>query len=117
MIFELLDEVRTVASGSNAELVLLALPPRSNNDAVANDLDRGGWREAKIADYYAEYAQRHDNVAMVDVRDLVCGDDTCSAGTAGFQADWRYDGLHFTSDGTSAFWNWVLPRLQADGGS
>lgn len=111
VIFNLLDYFRTNAAKQGARVVLLALPKRSGAAPSPNDLDKGGWREDVLRGYYESYAKQHDDVSMVDLRALVCGDTTCDEGTAAFEPSWRYDGLHYTRQGAEAFWNWVLPQL------
>src|SRR5690606_12946653 len=74
----------------------------------ALSLDEDGFRERVFRDIYREYAQGHPSVRVLDLFDVICPAGDCDRPPAGFDPGWRYDGMHYTSDGARWVGAWLL---------
>ena len=104
-----LDEVRAKARPLGGDLVLVALPPRTGRTARA--ADEGGARERAMRDELEAYATTRPGVQVLDLFEEVCPGGDCAHPTAGFQAAWRFDGMHYTADGARWVADWLTSAL------
>jgi len=91
--------------------VLLGLPARQGK-STEND-NEGGWRDRALTRFEAEYATAHPGVRTIDLGTVVCPGDDCADPAGGFRSEWRYDGLHYTTEGARWVAAWLTPQLQS----
>ena len=58
-----------------------------------------------------QFAAGRSSTLFVDLGQLVCPSDDCSAPRFGFDPAWRYDGLHFDADGARCGAEWLSVQL------
>lgn len=98
LFFDWIAEVTGIAQAGGTTVVLLAPAPRIN----PNWSQEQGVREARIAEIFDVFSQANPGVEFIDLASFV-GDD----------ADTRYDGLHYTTDGAVSVAAWLAPQLRA----
>ncbi len=104
------EEIAAVAP--DGQPVLLANVPCYHDTSVTgtlaaiadarNSLDR----QSAVNTVLAEVKAAHDNVTILDLRTFVC-----SGPDRGENPEIRYDGVHFTAEGASRLWTWLLPQV------
>jgi hypothetical protein len=109
LVRDLFEELHGIAEAGDAELVLLASPPRTGRLAVT--WDEGGWREQALAALARRFARTTDRVTVLDLGAEVCPKGDCDAPRAGFDPAWRYDGLHYLPDGAAWVAEWLTAQL------
>lgn len=108
LLGDFLDEVRSTAGEVDAEVVLLGLPPRTGRFA---DPGEPGWRERAMANAMDDYADDHPEVISMDLGDVVCPGGDCDNPVEGFEAQWRFDGMHYNAEGARWFAEWLTNQL------
>jgi peptidoglycan/LPS O-acetylase OafA/YrhL len=106
-----LDEVAEIAGRKGATIVLVALPPRTGS--FATELDEDGRRDDMMREELRAYARAHPGVALIDLFEEMCPAGDCDHPAAGFQAGWRYDGMHYTTGGAIGVAAWLTNELAA----
>jgi peptidoglycan/LPS O-acetylase OafA/YrhL len=109
MLTGFLDDLDSRTSEVGSTLVLVATPPRGDPP----DTDPGGRREIGMRALLQQYSAAQPSTRFVDLGQMVCPDDDCSAPRFGFEPAWRYDGLHFTADGSRCAASWLSVQLTA----
>jgi lysophospholipase L1-like esterase len=109
LVADLLDDLRAMARSHGSDLALVALPPRLQRWAITGPGPDD--QDARMRAVYEAYAEDHDDVVVLDLYDVLCPDADCGRPAAGFDPAWRYDGLHFTTDGAVWVANWLASEL------
>jgi peptidoglycan/LPS O-acetylase OafA/YrhL/lysophospholipase L1-like esterase len=109
LLYAFLDDVRTIGTRHDAEVALVALPPRVGRFVAKADAD--GHRERSLLDSYRTYASDRRDVRVLDLFDEICPDGDCDRPPAGYDPSWRYDGLHFSADGARWVAGWLTDAL------
>jgi lysophospholipase L1-like esterase len=110
LVADLLDELTGRARDTGASVVLVTPPPRTGQFTEPDDGD--GWRERALGSVMRRFADGHDDVRVADLSGALCPAGDCGAGAGGFLPEWRYDGLHFTTQGAAWFASWLTPQLR-----
>ena len=109
LLTSFLDELRGIAAGHGAEVVLLALPPRA--DTLRSDLDTDGRRERLMREELRRYAADRPGTRILDLFELVCPGGDCEDPPEGFDPAWRPDGWHFSTEGARWVADWLTAQL------
>lgn len=110
LLDETLDHIRTAASLRDATVLLLSPAPKTG--PYLHPDDAGGWREQLLTAGLQSYAERFDDVHVLDLAGAVCPAGDCRSGATGFDPDWRYDGWHFDRRGAEWFAEWLTGQLR-----
>lgn len=102
---------RQVAA-AGATLVLVTPPQRSERFYIEAD-NESGWREHALAEAMELFAAADPLVSVSDLASVVCPSGNCAEPTGGFDAGWRFDGLHYDGFGARWFSDWITPQLRA----
>jgi peptidoglycan/LPS O-acetylase OafA/YrhL len=100
------------AADAGARLVLVTPVPRSSRYFVEAD-NQSGWREQAVTDAMREFAAGDPGTVVLDLWATLCPTGTCDTLVEGFDAAWRFDGLHFDAFGARWFADWITPNLVA----
>ena len=111
LVADLLDELTGRARDTGASVVLVTPPPRTGQFTEPDDGD--GWRERALGSVMRRFADGHDDVRVADLSGALCPAGDCGTGAGGFLPEWRYDGLHFTTQGAAWFASWLTPQLRS----
>jgi len=60
-----------------------------------------------------EFAAGDPGTVVLDLWATLCPTGTCDTLVEGFDAAWRFDGLHFDAFGARWFADWITPNLVA----
>ncbi|MBV6508591.1 MAG: hypothetical protein JJLCMIEE_01656 [Acidimicrobiales bacterium] len=82
-------------------------PPWPGAGDERADPERTGW----VNDVFVDAAAERADVHVIDLASWLCPDGEYVNEIDGVEL--RYDGLHFTGEGASVVWNWLLPRVKA----
>jgi len=105
-----LDTLDRIAAERGALLALVLPPPRTGRffvDPSGTDVPR----EAILGDAIRRWVTAHPGHAVIDLAGTICPANDCTSPTAGFDPQWRYDGLHVTPEGARWFADWLSPSL------
>lgn len=82
-------------------------PPWPGAGDERADPERTQW----VNDIFVDTAAERDDVHVIDLASWLCPDGEYVNEVDGVEI--RYDGLHFTGEGASVVWNWLMPRVKA----
>ena len=105
-----LDTLDELTAPTNTPLALVLPPPRTGSFFV-DPSDLGVPRETVLGAILRRWVEAHPRHGLVDLAATICPGDDCSAPAAGFDPQWRFDGLHLTPEGARWFADWVAPQL------